>query len=80
MGLIETMQIGEAVSVLCEIFPASRENETRLRALDETGHMTDSDANGYDQIHAEIIAPLDAIDRQLQTITLAICQAYGAFG
>lgn len=80
MGLIQTMQIGEAVSVLCTIFPASRENEIRLRALDETGHMTDSDANGYDQIHAEIIAPLDAIDRQLQTITLAICQAYGAFG
>ena len=80
MGLIQTMQIGEAVKVLCEIFPASRENETRLRSLNETGHMTDSDANGYDQIHAEIIGPLDEIDRQLQTITLAVCQAYGAFG
>lgn len=80
MNLVQTMQIGEAVRLLCEIFPASREAEDRLKSITETGHMTGNPANGYDQIHAEIIAPLDAIDRELHKITLAVCQAYGAFG
>ena len=80
MTLIQTMQIGEAVRILCTIFPASSGNEDRLEAITEPGHMAGSAAKGYDQIHDEIISPLDAIDRQLHTITLAVSQAYGAFG
>nr|WP_070958518.1 phosphoenolpyruvate carboxylase [Hyphomonas sp. Mor2] len=80
MNLIRAMQIGDAVKLLCEIFPASREEEARLTAISEQGHMTGSPANGYDQLHAEVIQPLDEIDRIMHMTTLAICQAYGAYG
>jgi phosphoenolpyruvate carboxylase len=42
--------------------------------------MTGSPANGYDQLHAEVIKPLDEIDRLMHMTTLAVCQAYGAYG
>ena len=80
MHLIRTMQIGDAVALLCEIYPASREEESRLTALSEPGHMTGNPANGYDQLHEEVIKPLDEIDRLMHLITLAVCQAYGAYG
>jgi phosphoenolpyruvate carboxylase len=80
MHLIRTMQIGDAVKLLCEIFPASREEEARLEGLSEPGHMTGNPANGYDQLHADIIKPLDKIDRLMHMTTLAISQAYGAYG
>ena len=80
MNLIRTMQIGDAVKLLCEIFPASREEEARLAAISETGHMTGSPANGYDQLHEEVIKPLDEIDQLMHMTTLAVCQAYGAYG
>ena len=42
--------------------------------------MTGNPANGYDQLHADVIKPLDEIDRLMHMTTLAICQAYGAYG
>ncbi len=80
MHLIRTMQIGDAVRLLCEIFPASRDEEARLANLSEPGHMTGNPANGYDQLHADVIKPLDEIDRLMHMTTLAVCQAYGAYG
>lgn len=80
MTLIQTMQIGEAVALLCEIFPASREEEVTLADLNEPGHMTGNPANGYDQLHADVIKPLEEIDSMMHQLTLAICQAYGAYG
>lgn len=80
MHLIRTMQIGDAVKLLCEIFPASRDEEARLANLSEPGHMTGNPANGYDQLHADVIKPLDEIDRLMHMTTLAVCQAYGAYG
>lgn len=80
MNLIREMQIGEAVKLLRDIFPASREEEARLTALTEPGHMTGNPNNGYDQLHAEVIQPLEEIDRLMHKISLAVCQAYGAWG
>ncbi|MEM7662365.1 MAG: phosphoenolpyruvate carboxylase [Pseudomonadota bacterium] len=80
MNMIKTMQIGDAVLTLKKIFPASRDRETALEAVTETGHMTGNPANGFDELHSEIIDPLDQIDRQLHTITLAVSQAYRAYG
>ncbi|MEO1322406.1 MAG: phosphoenolpyruvate carboxylase [Pseudomonadota bacterium] len=80
MHLIRTMQIGDAVALLCEIFPASREEETHLAGLTEQGHMTGNPANGYDQLHSDVIGPLEEIDQMMHLTTLAICQAYGAYG
>ncbi|MEO0548481.1 MAG: phosphoenolpyruvate carboxylase [Pseudomonadota bacterium] len=80
MNLIKSMQIGDAIDVLCNIFPASQGDEEQLRNLNEPGHMAGNAANGYDQIHREVIEPLEDIDRLFHKITLAICQAYGAYG
>ena len=80
MNLIKAMQLREAVDILCSIFPASQGDETRLGKIAETGHMASRVANGYDEIHSEIIGPLDQIDRQLRRITLAVSQAYNAYG
>ena len=80
MDLIRAMQIGDAVKLLCDIFPASREEEARLTAISEQGHMTGSPANGYDQLHQQVIKPLDEIDRLMHMTTLAVCQVYGAYG
>lgn len=80
MNLIRAMQVGDAVNLLCNIFPASREEEAQLTAINEDGHMTGSPANGYDQLHEEVIKPLDEIDRLMHMTTLAVCQAYGAYG
>ena len=80
MNLIKAMQIGEAVDILCKIFPASLDAEARLDAVSETGHLTGAASNGYDELHAEVIEPLDQINQLLRKITLAISQAYGAYG
>ena len=80
LTLIQTMQIGEAVALLCEIFQASREEEVTLADLHELGHMPGNPANGYDQLHMDVIKPLEEIDRMMHQLTLAICQAYGAYG
>ena len=80
MNLIRTMQIGDAVDLLCQIFPASREEEVHLAELNEPGHMTGNPANGYDQLHQNIIKPLEKIDQMMHQLTLAVCQAYGAYG
>ena len=58
----------------------AREEEVTLADLNEAGHMTGNPANGYDQLHADVIKPLEEIDRMMHQITLAICQAYGAYG
>ena len=48
--------------------------------MSESGHMAGSLANGYDELHTEVIEPLDQIDCLLHIITLALSQAYGAYG
>jgi len=80
MNLIKAMQLREAINILCSIFPASLGDETSLSQIAEPGHMASKDANGYDELHNEIIRPLDQIDRQLRRITLAVSQAYNAYG
>ena len=80
MNLIKSMRLDEAVHILCEIFPASHGNETSLNSLTETGHMAGKSSNGYDELHDEIIRPLANINDHLRRITLALSQAYGAYG
>lgn len=80
MNQIKAMHISTAVEILKEIFPASRTEEINLQAIEEQGHMAGNPANGYDELHSRIIEPLEQIDRQLHMITLAVSQAYGAYG
>lgn len=79
--MVAELRIKEAVELLREIFPHSRDQDTPLKALTEAGNDTKSQAGyGYDRIHKDIIAPLDDIDRILHGISLSVTHAYGAFG
>ena len=78
MGLILEMRIGEAVSLLRMAFPASSTDTSAIRELG--GSPDQSVVQGYDQLHADIIEPLDRIDGLMHKITLAIGQAYRAYG
>ena len=79
--MVAELRIGEAVSLLREIFPHSRDQDTPLTALTEAGNESKAQASyGYDRIHKDVIAPLDEIDRALHGISLAVTHAYGAFG
>ena len=78
--MVAELRIREAVELLCEIFPRSRDQDTPLKALTEPGSEARVASYGYDRIHKDIITPLDDIDRTLHGISLAIAHAYGAFG
>ena len=78
--MVAELRIREAVELLCEIFPRSRDQDTPLKALTEPGSEARVASYGYDRIHRDIITPLDEIDRTLHGISLAIAHAYGAFG
>lgn len=79
--MVAELRINEAVDLLCQIFPRSRDEDTPLKALKEAGGSARSGSGyGYDRIHKDIIGPLDEIDRTLHGISLALTHAYGAFG
>lgn len=80
VGLIQSMQLSEAVEILRRIFPASRQDQNSMAEIKEPGHLLYQAGSGYDQIHREIIAPLTTIDRMFHRITLVTCQWYGAYG
>ncbi|MGV6820327.1 MAG: phosphoenolpyruvate carboxylase [Parvularcula sp.] len=79
--LIHTMQIDEAIAGLREIFPASRDPENAFDALDEKSSADCVQSKyGYDEIHADVIGPLNLISETTRAITLAISHAYNAYG
>lgn len=81
MAMIAQMRISDAVALLCEVFPKSDAAPDALSRIEEPGCGGASAApQGYDQIHADIIAPLDRIDAMLHKITLNLASAYDAYG
>jgi phosphoenolpyruvate carboxylase len=73
------LRLAEAAGVLARIFPLSGAQDEKLEELTETGSGRTS-GHGYDRLHREVIGPLDEIDRNLHSISLALTHAYGAFG
>ncbi len=81
IDMVLEMRLSEAVELLCKIFPTAQGDVDRLEELTEKGHVSeDLKGHGYDQLHQDIIEPLDEIDQLLHKTTLAVAQAYGAFG
>lgn len=78
MQLVLQMRIGEAADLIEAIFPRSPHGPDALRALAAAG-ATRVDT-GYDRLHAEIVTPLRTIEGHMHRTTLAIAQAYGAYG
>jgi phosphoenolpyruvate carboxylase len=81
LALVTAMRLDEAVGVLREVFPLSRDASDALRGLQETGHHTvDPEAAGYRRVHETLTAPLASIADILHEIGLAISHAYDAHG
>lgn len=78
LDLILEMRIGEATTLLSEAFPRALPATAALAKLGGTS-SGDTEA-GYDEIHARIIGPLKQIDALMHKTTLAIGQAYRAYG
>ncbi|MEO0784959.1 MAG: phosphoenolpyruvate carboxylase [Pseudomonadota bacterium] len=78
MSLVLEMRIGEAAGMLDDAFPASSPEMSALDTLRDGS--AGRDAQGYDELHADIITPLKEIDRLLHKTTLAISHSYGAYG
>lgn len=78
MALILEMQIGDAVALLEEAFPRRSDNGA---AIAELRNSPDLDTHkGYDDLHRDIIEPLARISVLTHKTTLAIAQAYRAYG
>ncbi|NBC20998.1 MAG: phosphoenolpyruvate carboxylase [Alphaproteobacteria bacterium] len=78
MTLILEMQIADAVALLEEAFPRTSPNGAALAELRETPDA--ETRQGYDDLHRKIITPLAQIAALTHKTTLAISQAYRAYG
>jgi len=78
MGLIVEMRMGEAADLLAKAFPRSRPASAALAELG--GAQADASNQGYDQVHDQVIDPLKRIAGLMHKATLAIGQAYKAYG
>ncbi len=78
MALIAQMRIAEAVALLDEVFPRASDAAAELAEIG--GAQAVQADQGYDNVHSEIIRPLARIDALLHKTTLAIAQAYCAYG
>lgn len=80
LTLISAWRVPEVVDRLCTVFPMSLEDGCLTDELVEAGHMHCDDDRGYSDIHAQVIQPLSDIARLSESITLAVCHHYGAYG
>ncbi len=78
MGLIVEMRMGEAADLLAKAFPRSRPASAALAELG--GAQGDASNQGYDQVHNQVIDPLKRVAGLMHKTTLAIGQAYKAYG
>ena len=76
--MIVEMRISDAIRTICEVFPVAT---ARVEKLSVLGDPADPRLqHGYQQIHEQIVDPLEDISRILHKSTLAIAEAYGAYG
>ena len=78
LGLILEMRIGEAADLLAKAFPRSTLATETL--LELGGTPNEEFVRGYDAIHSELVEPLRRIDGLMHKTTLAIGNAYKAYG
>lgn len=78
IALVLEMRLEEAAAQLERVFPKSSEVFSKLSEL--TDESLDHLSNGYDNVHSDIIEPLRAIHKAMRKTTLAIAEAYYAYG
>ncbi|WP_084396691.1 phosphoenolpyruvate carboxylase [Henriciella aquimarina] len=81
IDLVLSLRIQDAVEMLETIYPASRDETELIEGVSERGfEAAETSAAGYDQLHREIIDPLRLTDELIRRISVATCQAFGAWG
>ncbi len=76
---LQAMRLGKVVEMLCKVFPSATTGTEQLRAMRKAS-ISQTTSGGYDHIHKDIIAPLATIEKLMHKISLAISQAYNAYG
>ena len=61
------------------IFPTLEKTRAALAQLEEVGDPL-TEADGYADVHAQIVTPLREIDGLIKEISAGIAHHYGAFG
>ena len=76
--MIVEMRLSDAAETIRQVFPLATARVEKLAALGTPAdpHLQ----HGYAQIHEQIVEPLEDISRILHKSTLAIAEAYGAYG
>lgn len=81
IGEVLNLRIGEAVSSLETIYPASRNETDLIAGMSENGfERSDSTTAGYDTLHREVIDPLRLTDELIHRISVATCHTFDAWG
>ncbi len=81
ISMVTALELREAAATLRDIFPAESPMDGTHERLSEPGHAhADGEVHGYHAIHSGVIAPLEEIAAVLHQVTLALSQAYGAYG
>ncbi len=76
--MIVEMRISDAAAKIRQVFPQAT---TKVEKLAELVDPVDPRfQHGYGQIHQQVVEPLEDIARILHKSTLAIAEAYGAYG
>lgn len=76
--MIIEMRIADAVTNIRQVFPQATTKVEKLAVLVDPADPRTQ--HGYEQIHQQIVDPLEDIARILHKSTLAIAEAYGAYG
>ena len=75
----QAMRLKSVVEVLGTVFPAATHETKQLRNM-RKAKIEQSTSGGYDHIHSDIIQPLARIDQLMHATSLALSQAYNAYG
>lgn len=76
---LQAMRLGKVVEMLCKVFPSATTGTDQLREMRKAS-ATQTTSGGYDDIHRDIIAPIAKIEKLMHKVSLAISQAYNAYG
>jgi phosphoenolpyruvate carboxylase len=81
LRLTSEMKLDETVRLLEQIFPISADVGNVFDQMSEPGYVNPGEIpRGYEVLHREVIAPLRQIDLILQSLSVGISHAYGAYG
>ena len=74
------LKLNDVIAALQEIFPKESPAESLISGLEEPVEGVDMNAGAYPEVHAEVIEPIEEINKTMRKISVAISNFYEAFG